>query len=270
MLPFAIPYPSIDPVAVQLGPVAIRWYALAYIVGILLGWWYSRRLVSNDRIWGRVPRPTPLEMDDFILYATVGIVIGGRVGYVFFYNPGYYLYHPVEALQVWKGGMSFHGGFLGSMVAMWLFQRGREFSLWSLFDIFTASATFGLFFGRVANFINAELWGRTSDVPWAMVFPTGGPDPRHPSQLYEAALEGVLLFVVLRLLTHRGAWLQKPGFAAGAFTAGYGLARIFVEHFREPDAHLGYLWNVVTMGQILSLPMVVIGGGVMLYAARRR
>ena len=290
MLPFAIPYPSIDPVAVQLGPVAIRWYALAYIVGILLGWWYSRRLVSNDRIWGRVPRPTPLEMDDFILYATVGIVIGGRVGYVFFYNPGYYLYHPVEALQVWKGGMSFHGGFLGSMVAMWLFQRGREFSLWSLFDIFTASATFGLFFGRVANFINAELWGRPSNVPWAVIFPGDAasicPDgwvgacARHPSQLYEAGLEGIALFLLLLWAIRRGA-LARPGRVIGLFLIGYGAARIFVEQFRQadgqfvaPDNPHGHVirlageWGL-SMGQVLSLPMLLAGLALLVWSGRR-
>lgn len=269
MLPFAIPFPTLDPIALQIGPVAIRWYALAYVAGILLGWWYSRRLVANDRIWGPVPRPTVVEMDDFIVYATVGIVLGGRLGYVLFYNPLHYLANPLEALMVWKGGMSFHGGFIGSAVAMWLFQRRRPFALLSLFDIFTASATFGLFFGRIANFINAELWGRPTDVAWGVVFPYGGPDPRHPSQLYEAALEGVLLFVVLRILTHRSGRLRQPGFVAGAFTAGYGLARIFVEHFREPDAHLGYLWGFVTMGQILSLPMVLGGVAVMIWAARR-
>ncbi|MEJ1160758.1 prolipoprotein diacylglyceryl transferase [Prosthecomicrobium sp. N25] len=269
MLPFAIPFPSIDPVALEIGPLAIRWYALAYIAGILLGWWYSRRLVMNDRLWGGSPRPTPEEMDDFIVYATVGIVLGGRVGYVLFYNPAYYLQHPVEALMVWRGGMSFHGGLLGSILAMALFRRGRPFPVLTLFDIFAASTTFGLFFGRLANFINSELWGRPAEVPWAMVFPTGGPLARHPSQLYEAALEGVVLFLVLRVMTHRLGALQRPGVVAGAFVAGYGLARTVVEHFREPDAHIGYIGGVITMGQILSLPMLVGGLMLMIWAARR-
>lgn len=269
MFPLALPYPDIDPIALQLGPFAVRWYGLAYIAGIMLGWWYSRRLVTEARIWNGVARPTAAEMDDFIFYATLGIVVGGRLGYVLFYNPAHYLADPLDAFVVWRGGMSFHGGFLGSVVAMWWFQRRRSFSIWTLFDIFTASATFGLFFGRLANFINGELWGRPTDVAWGMVFPLGGPSPRHPSQLYEAALEGVLLFLVLRVLTHRFGVLERPGFVAGAFTAGYGAARILVEHYREPDAHLGYIWGFVTMGQILSLPMLVGGIAVMAWAWRR-
>lgn len=269
MLPLAIPFPEIEPIAVQIGPVAIRWYALAYVAGILLGWWYARRLVANDRLWGGLPRPTLDELDDFILWATLGIVLGGRLGYVLFYNPAHYLAHPAEILAVWQGGMSFHGGFIGSMVAMLLFARNRGFSVWTLFDVFTASATFGIFFGRFANFINSELWGRPTDVSWGIVFPRAGDLPRHPSQLYEAALEGVVLFVVLRLLTHRAGKLREPGFVAGAFTAGYGLARFVVEYFREPDQHIGYLAGGVTMGQILSLPMVAIGVAAMLWARAR-
>lgn len=270
MLPLTLPFPAIDPVAIAIGPIAIRWYALAYVAGILLGWWYGARLLKTDRLWGTTSRPTRAELDDFIVYATIGIVLGGRLGYVLFYNPSSYLAAPLEAFMVWKGGMSFHGGFLGTIVAMLLYARGRQFSALTLFDIFAASATFGVFFGRIANFINGELWGRVSDVPWAIVFPFGGPDPRHPSQLYEAALEGIVLFVILRFLTHRLDFLAKPGFVAGAFTAGYGIARFIVEFFREPDAQLGYLAGGITMGQVLSLPMILAGGALMIWASRRR
>ena len=255
-----MPFPVIDPVAVQIGPLAIRWYALAYVAGIMIGWWYLRRLVSIDAMWAKAPRPNVVEIDDFVLWATLGIVLGGRLGYVLFYNPAHYLAHPAEIAMVWGGGMSFHGGFLGVIVAMALFTRRRAFPLLTLFDLAGAAAPIGLFFGRLANFVNGELWGRAADVPWAMVFPHAGPLPRHPSQLYEAALVALVLFVVLRLLTHRFMKLKAPGFVGGAFICGYGLARIFVEFFREPDPQLGYLlggW--LTMGMLLSLPMLALG-----------
>ncbi|MCE1238252.1 MAG: prolipoprotein diacylglyceryl transferase [Hyphomicrobiales bacterium] len=265
----ALPFPVIDPIALQIGPLGIRWYALAYVAGILIGWWHMRRLVGIDRLWGGLPRPTALELDDFVLWATLGIVLGGRIGYVLFYNPAHYFAHPEEIPMVWGGGMAFHGGFLGVVVAMALFTRKKSFSLLTLFDLAGAAAPIGLFFGRLANFVNGELWGRAADVPWAMIFPHGGPSPRHPSQLYEAALEGVVLFAVIGHLVFRTDLMKKPGVIAGLFAAGYGLARFTVEYFREPDAQLGYLFGFITMGQILSLPMIAAGLALALWAWKR-
>ncbi|WP_407050206.1 prolipoprotein diacylglyceryl transferase [Methyloraptor flagellatus] len=267
---YAIPFPDINPVLISVGPLAIRWYALAYIAGILIGWWYLRRVVVADRLWGSLPRPTPLELDDFVVWATLGIILGGRLGYVIFYNPAHYLADPYDIPQLWNGGMSFHGGLVGSIVAMWWFTRGRAFSLMTLFDLFSAAAPIGLLFGRLANFIKPELWGRPTDVAWAMVFPGAGPLPRHPSQLYEAGLEGIVLFAVLAVMIWNRDALKRPGTIAGTFGIGYGLARIFVEFFREPDAQLGYLLGFVTMGQILSLPLVIAGAGLLIWSARRR
>lgn len=266
---FVLPFPAIDPVIIEVGPFALRWYALAYIVGIILAWRYMRALVLNDRLWNGAKRPSPLELDDFVLWGTLGIIIGGRLGYVLFYNPAYYLSNPGEALAIWSGGMSFHGGFAGTVIAMILFAWRRGLPVWTLFDLAGCAAPIGLFFGRVANFINAELWGRTTDVPWAFVFPGAGPEPRHPSQLYEAALEGVILFLVLRLLSHRFHLLKKPGFLAGAFAFGYGIGRSIAEFYRVPDAHIGYLSGFLTMGILLSLPMILAGLALMIWASRR-
>jgi len=266
---FVLPFPAIDPVIVEVGPFALRWYALAYIVGILLAWRYMRALVRNDRLWGTAVRPTPLDIDDFVLWGTLGIILGGRLGYVLFYNPVYYLANPGEALAIWSGGMSFHGGFAGTVIAMVLFAWKRGVPIWTLFDLAGCAAPIGLFFGRIANFNNSELWGRPADVPWAVVFPTGGPEPRHPSQLYEAALEGIVLFLLLRLLSHRFKLLQKRGFLAGAFAFGYGIARSIAELYRVPDAHIGYLSGFLTMGILLSVPMILAGLFVMIWSARR-
>jgi phosphatidylglycerol:prolipoprotein diacylglycerol transferase len=266
----AIPFPSIDPIAVSFGPFAIRWYGLAYFAGIVIGWWYARRLVANERLWGGRPAPmTSGDIDDFLLWLVVGIVAGGRVGYALFYQPGHFLDDPLGFFRLWEGGMSFHGGLAGVILAMTIFALMRKIPMLSLFDVSAASVTFGLFFGRVANFINGELWGRTTDVPWGMVFPTGGPLPRHPSQLYEAALEGVLLFIALRILTHGFLSLTRPGLTGGAFIAGYGIARIAIEFVREPDAQLGFFVGGLTMGMMLSIPMVIVGVAAMLLARRR-
>jgi phosphatidylglycerol---prolipoprotein diacylglyceryl transferase len=265
MLPTTLPqlalaFPDIDPVIVQLGPVAIRWYSLAYIVGIILGWLYAKRLVANDRLWGRPAPVSGADLDDFLLWATIGIVLGGRLGFVLFYDLPLYLQNPGDILAIWRGGMSFHGGLIGTTIAMFAFAWRRGIPVWSLIDIVSAVVPIGLFFGRIANFINSELWGRTTDLPWAVVFPNGGPLPRHPSQLYEAALEGIVLFLVLRLCTHRFLRLKSPRFIAGVFIACYGLARILVEFVREPDVQIGYLFGGwLTMGMVLSLPMVAIG-----------
>ncbi|MEM8812370.1 MAG: prolipoprotein diacylglyceryl transferase [Pseudomonadota bacterium] len=256
---FAIPFPSIDPILFQIGPFAIRWYALAYVAGLLIGWRFARALVSRDSLWGPVNRPTSDQMDDFLLWATLGVVLGGRLGYVLFYNSDYYLQNPAEILVVWQGGMAFHGGFLGVALAMVLFARNKDFSLLSLSDVVSAVVTIGIFFGRIANFINGELYGRVSDVPWAMVFPAGGPEPRHPSQLYEAVLEGMVLFAVLNWLIFRRGALRYPGRITGMFVLGYGLARMIAEFFRTPDAHIGFLTGGLTMGMALSIPMVLAG-----------
>ena len=254
-------FPDIDPVIFAIGPVQVRWYGLAYVIGIMLGWRYARKLVENKNLWPAAgPRMTALDIDDFLLWATVGIVAGGRIGYILFYDFAAVAANPLRALEIWNGGMSFHGGLLGTLVAMILFARSRNIPVFNLFDVVCAVVPVGLFFGRLANFINAELWGKLTDVPWAFVFPTGGPFPRHPTQLYEAALEGLLLLAVLAWLIYRRQALKRRGMIAGSFVAGYALSRIFVEFFREPDAHIGYLaggW--LTMGMVLSLPMLVVG-----------
>ena len=264
----ALPFPDIDPVIVQIGPLAIHWYGLGYVVGILFAWWYSRRLVSNDRLWAGNKSPiTAIDIDDFLIWAAAGVVLGGRIGYILFYDLARYIQNPMDIFAVWQGGMSFHGGITGVTIAMIVFAMRRGFSPWSLFDVVAASVPVGFGIVRITNFINSELWGRTTDVPWAFVFPTGGPEPRHPSQLYEAALEGLALFILLRILTHSSLKLKKPGYVAGAMVAFYGISRIFVEFFREPDAHIGYLlggW--LTMGMILSVPMVLLGAWAMFKA----
>jgi phosphatidylglycerol:prolipoprotein diacylglycerol transferase len=264
----ALPFPNFDPVLIQLGPFAIRWYALAYIAGILLGWLYARAIIRDQTLWGGPAPMTVTDIDDFIVWVTLGIILGGRLGYVLFYNAGYFAAHPLEALELWKGGMSFHGGFAGCVVAVMLFARKNRIPILSLGDITCAVGTIGVMLVRLANFINGELWGRTSDVPWAMVFPTGGPLPRHPSQLYEAALEGLVLFIVLGFLVRTGA-LKRPGLIIGCFAVGYSLARSFCELFREPDAQLGFLWGGLTMGMVLSLPLLLFGIVLIVIALRR-
>jgi len=262
-----IPFPNIDPVLFSIGPFAVRWYALAYIVGILGGWFYARALVRSRTLWGGAAPLTVADYDDFILWVTLGIILGGRIGYVLFYNAPYFVEHPLEVFKLWNGGMSFHGGFLGCVLAVVLFARHRGIPWLSLGDITCAVAPIGLFLGRLANFINAELWGRVSEVPWAMVFPGAGPLPRHPSQLYEALLEGLVLLAVLAVLIRLGA-LKRPGTVIGVFALGYGAARLFCEFFREPDPQLGYLWGGLTMGMLLSLPLML-AGIAFLWAARR-
>ena len=258
---FAVPFPIIDPVAVSLGPVVIRWYALAYVVGLMAAIWYAKRLVTNEALWpGSRPHTSPMQLDDLLLWSTLGVLLGGRLGYVLFYNPAYFFHNPAEILQMWNGGMSFHGGFLGVVVACYFYGRRYGIGMWQLLDLGAASVPIGLFLGRLANFINAELYGKVTDVPWAMVFPGGGLEPRHPSQLYEAGLEGIVLFAAVRFATHGLKCLPRPGVASGVFATGYALSRIIVEFAREPDAHIGYLsggW--VTMGMILSLPLLGVG-----------
>jgi phosphatidylglycerol:prolipoprotein diacylglycerol transferase len=273
---FAIPFPVIDPVALQLGPLSVKWYGLAYVVGLLGGWWYARRLVAADGLWGARARPKPEQLDDMLLFVAFGVVLGGRLGFVLFYDLERYLARPQDILAVWQGGMSFHGGLIGAAAGLWLFARRRGLPALSVFDLAAAVVPIGLFLGRIANFINAELWGRPApDVPWAMVFPNAGPLPRHPSQLYEAFAEGILLFILLALVVRAGGF-KRPGLVAGMFGMGYAIARIVCEFFREPDPQLGFLFGAgvdalsggVTMGMLLSLPLLL-AGLVLVLRARR-
>jgi phosphatidylglycerol:prolipoprotein diacylglycerol transferase len=268
----AITFPAIDPVAISIGPLAIRWYALAYISGIVLGWIYARGLISNAKLWGGPAPLNVVDFDDFVLWVTLGIILGGRTGYVLFYNLPLFIEHPLAILKLWEGGMSFHGGFLGCVAAVMLFALKNNISILSLGDITTAVAPIGIFLGRLANFIKGELWGREADasVPWRMIFPDDAQQLfRHPSQLYEAALEGILLFAILAVMVRMGA-LKRPGLILGSFIAIYGLARIASELFREPDPQLGFLWGGLTMGMLLSVPMIIAGAILIMMAWRRK
>ncbi|HUF88035.1 MAG TPA: prolipoprotein diacylglyceryl transferase [Thermohalobaculum sp.] len=274
----AIPYPDIDPdifsIAVGGFEFSLRWYALAYIAGLVLGWRMMVWLVRRPRLWPGAKAPmTPEAPEALLTWMVLAVILGGRLGYVVFYDPGHFLANPADIPKIWQGGMSFHGGFLGVIVAAVLFARARRIPLLQLADALALAAPAGIFFGRIANFINGELWGRVTDVPWAMVFPGAGPEPRHPSQLYEAGLEGLLLGGVLWWLALRRHWLHRPGALTGVFFIGYGAARSFVENFRQWDAHVGYAieWGSggLTTGQLLSLPMVLIGLGFLWHARRR-
>lgn len=260
----AYQFPNLDPVALSLGPLDIRWYALAYLAGILLGWFYAAHWARRDE-----GAPTAEHIDDFVSWAVLGVILGGRLGYALFYNAPYYLDNPVDILKLWEGGMSFHGGVLGVFAAMLAFARFKEIPFLRLADIVCAAAPIGLFFGRIANFINGELYGRATDGPWGMIFPGSDGQPRHPSQLYEAALEGLLLFIVLFVLMRVSFVRARAGFVAGAFVAGYGAARSVIELVREPDAHLGFIFMHLSMGQLLSLPMILLGLCVMIFAVKK-
>lgn len=259
-----IAFPNIDPVALEIGPLAIRWYALAYMAGLLLGWRYLRAVAS----WP----PAILDAkaaDDFLLWATFAIILGGRVGYVLFYQPMHFLEHPENIVAVWKGGMSFHGGLLGMTLAIILFARRVKVPVFGLADRIACVVPIGLFFGRLANFINGELFGRPADVPWAIIFPNGGPLPRHPSQLYEATLEGLVLFLILLIASRSRQVRERFGTLTGIFLCGYATFRSTGELFREPDAQLGFLIGGATMGQLLSLPLLL-AGLVLITRARKR
>ena len=268
MPPLLIAYPVIDPVLVRIGPLPIRWYALAYIGGLVGGWAGGRFLAAREHLWGTRTHPSVLSMDDLVVYIAAGIIGGGRLGYVLFYNLPFYLAHPLDALLVWQGGMSFHGGLIGTAIAMAVFARRNRLPLASVTDPVAAVVPIGLCLGRLANFIKPELWGRPTDVPWAMVFPGSDGQPRHPSQLYEAGLEGVALFVLLAVIIGRGG-LRREGLVTAWFCIGYGLARIACEAFREPDRQLGYLFEGATMGMLLSLPLIAIGLLLLARALRR-
>lgn len=261
----AIIFPTIDPIAIELGPVVVRWYALAYIAGLVGGWQFIKYLAR--KFPGDISEEA---VDDYLFWATIGVVIGGRLGYVMFYNLEYFMANPAAIAQVWKGGMSFHGGFLGVVVATYLFCKKQKLPVWTFGDIVACGAPIGLFFGRIANFVNAELFGRVTDVPWGVVFPRGGPEPRHPSQLYEAGMEGLILFIILFSLSRIESLRSKSGLFMGVFVAGYGVARSIVEIFRQPDSHIGFLSGGSTMGQWLSVPMILVGLLLVVVALRRK
>ncbi|MEN5168204.1 prolipoprotein diacylglyceryl transferase [Brevundimonas pondensis] len=274
-----MPFPEFDPVLIHLGPLPIRWYALAYVAGIVLGWWYASRLAKTERLWspGKSPVTGP-QLDDLVLWITLGVILGGRFGYALFYKPAMFAQvftgdswgERLELLQLWTGGMSFHGGFLGVVIAIAIYANRQKINPLSLGDLIAPVAPLGLFFGRIANFINGELWGRETTVPWAIRFcnarieqmygfcPAGN-EPRHPSQLYEAGLEGLLLFVILSLAIWKWRMLKRPGFVTGLFLLGYGVCRAALENVRQPDAGLENLPLGLTMGMILSIPMMLVG-----------
>lgn len=255
MVLLLIDYPRIDPVLFEIGPLAIRWYALAYIAGLILGWRYCIWLASKP------PLALAREMfDDFLVWAIVGVLVGGRLGYVLFYKPLFYLENPLQIPMIWEGGMSFHGGMIGVILALYFYTRGRRVPFFPMMDVVAVAGPIGLFFGRLANFINGELYGRATDVSWAMIFPNDIDQiPRHPSQLYEAGLEGIVLFLVLHIAARTTDVRLKYGWLCGLFLIGYSASRILVEFFREPDAQLGYLAGFVTMGQLLCVPMILLG-----------
>ena len=264
----ALPFPAIDPVALRigpvfgLGPILVKWYGLAYMGGLLLGWLYLRRLLDQPHLWPAGKAPFTREAtEDLLLMMTFGIIVGGRLGHVLFYHPGEYLGQPLEILKVWNGGMAFHGGLIGAGVAAWLFARKADAPLLSVYDACSSVVPFGLMFGRLANFINGEYWGNITNAPWGMVFPNpaAGLFPRHPSQLYEALLEGLVLFIVLRFFTHKRMGLTSPGRVTGIFLIGYGLARIFCELFREPEDGAPFNLGWLTTGMAYSLPMIALG-----------
>ena len=258
----ALHYPNLDPVAIKLGPLAIRWYGLAYITGLILGWRYTVWLTRQKRFNGPDSRPTATDLDDFLFWAMAGVLIGGRMGIVLFYQPSKYFADPISIFKVWEGGMSFHGGLIGVITALVLFARRRRIPFLHLSDLVACATPIGLFFGRLANFVNGELWGRVTDSPLGMVFPSAeaGPLPRHPSQLYEAASEGLLLFIILAVLAQMPGVRRRSGLLTGLFLVGYSIARSTCELFREPDSYLGFvLGGTISMGQVLSFPMLLAG-----------
>lgn len=261
----AISYPPLDPIAFKIGPVAIRWYSLAYMFGFLGGWIYGRELVKRQPL-GRVSLK---QVDDFIVWVVLGVILGGRIGYVLFYNLPYYMTAPGEAFKIWQGGMSFHGGLIGVVIAVIAYAIRQNIPVLRLGDLSAAGATIGLFFGRIANFINDELYGRVTDVPWAIIFPKAGPEPRHPSQLYEAASEGLLLFIILYVLMRYTKMPGRYGAIFGVFLTGYGISRFLIEFVREPDVQIGLYFDLISQGQILCVPMILVGLGLIWHAYRK-
>lgn len=249
-------FPNIDPIAFSIGPLQIHWYALAYLTGFIGGWAYAAFVLKR---WGKTSPCSPATPEDLLPWCIAGIILGGRLVYTIVYNPILYLHNPLDIFKIWQGGMSFHGGLLGTLVAIWLYGRAKKLPFLALTDVVAMVAPIGLFFGRVANFVNGELYGRVTSMPWGVIFPSGGPLPRHPSQIYEAILEGLILASVLLLFARRKATWDRAGLLSGVFMVGYALSRIFVEFFREPDSQIGFLPGGITMGQILCLPMIAVG-----------
>ncbi|MDB4470656.1 prolipoprotein diacylglyceryl transferase [Deltaproteobacteria bacterium] len=254
-------FPQIDPIIFSIGPLAVRWYGMMYLLGFVGGYFMLCHVarLRNFSI-------TKEQISDLLFYGVIGVVAGGRFGYTLFYNADYYLSRPWEIFYVWEGGMSFHGGLIGVFTVLLIYCKKRQFSLLMIADLVVVAVPIGLGFGRIGNFINAELWGRPTDLPWGVVFPGGGSEPRHPSQLYEAGLEGLLLFIVIYAL-HR--LKVRSGIAAFSFLTLYGFFRLLVEFVRQPDAHLGFLWGGATMGQLLSIPMILVGCAGLFIVMRR-
>ncbi len=266
-----MPFPDIDPVAFSIGPIAVRWYSLAYLFGIILGIFYGRFLLKRASLWYRTSPPfTPDQFIDFAVWAVLGAIIGGRLGYVLFYDPLYFAANPMDIFKTWLGGMSFHGGLIGVIVAMYFFARHKKAGFLSALDLLGAVSPIGIGLVRVSNFINGELFGRPTDLPWGVIFPNGGDVPRHPSQLYEALLEGLVLFLVVRIVTHMMFGLRRPGLVAGVFGTGYALSRLLVEQVRLPDPQIGYLFGTdwITQGMMLTLPMLAVGIALITYAMK--
>lgn len=251
-----IPFPQIDPVAFAVGPVQIHWYALAYLAGFMLGWAYAVHLLKK---YGTASPFKPVQVEDVLPWCIAGVILGGRIVYTLVYNPVLYMHNPGDAFKIWQGGMSFHGGLIGVIVAIALYARAKKLPFLAITDVAAALTPIGLFLGRIANFVNGELYGRATTLPWGVVFPDGGPLPRHPSQLYEALMEGALLFVILNILARRKDAWTKHGLLSGIFLIGYGISRLVVECVREPDQQMGYFAGVLTMGQILCVPMLIAG-----------
>jgi phosphatidylglycerol:prolipoprotein diacylglycerol transferase len=266
-MPLVLPFPNIDPVAFSFGPLAVRWYGLAYIIGLLGSWAYAYRLAANERLWHERPHPSPASLSDLLLYGMLGVVIGGRLGQVLFYEPHYYLAHPLEVFTLWNGGMSFHGGFIGVLLAIWYFAYRQRLPILAISDLCGTITPIPIFLVRIANFIQQEHAGRPAHVPWAVVFPDIDAVPRHPSQLYEGLTEGLVLLVILALAVRKGA-LRSPGLLTGLFMLGYAFARIAMEFFREPDPELERLAFGLTMGMVLSLPMAAVGAGLIIHGLR--
>lgn len=265
----ALNFPNIDPIAVSIGPVSIHWYALAYLAGFLGGWALARYYIAKDLKNDPFYRPNLNDIDDFISWAIFGILLGGRVGYVLFYNLPLYLDQPLEALKLWHGGMAWHGGLIGVILVTTIYAWIKKIPLLRLADLFAACSPIGFFFGRLANFVNGELYGRVTDVPWAILFPRGNYEPRHPSQLYQAGMEGLLLFIIMCLAMHNDKIRKTHGVTSGLFLLFYGLFRFVIEFFREPDAQLGFIALNLSMGQLLCVPMIL-GAFLMFYLAKRK
>ncbi len=256
----ALTFPNIDPVAINIGPLSIKWYGLAYMSGLILGWLYVRRLLTTPHLWKDNKAPFKIErVDDLLLYITLAVIVGGRLGQVLLYEPGYYFEHPGEILKTWHGGMSFHGALIGSAVAILIFARQYKVSARTVMDLCCSAVPFGLLFGRVANFINSEHWGRATDAAVGMVFPNGGSVPRHPSQLYEAALEGLVMLIIMRIMTHKVLGLKNPGLVTGVWLVWYAIARTICEFFREPEPFHALNIEPFTAGQMYSIPMFLLG-----------